>query len=93
MNLICVLIFGNLVSKDKEPQLYDHVMILLGKLTTNIIFIFQSLGSTSYFKKYFLFCSSENAVEFLTELGCRLEFEYIAKGFVFRKGRMKITVR
>ena len=46
MNLICVLIFGNLVSKDKEPQLYDHVMILLGKLTTNIIFIFKSLGST-----------------------------------------------
>lgn len=35
---------------------------------------------------------SENAVEFLTELGCRLEFEYVAKGFVFRKGRMKITV-
>ena len=25
-------IFGNLESKDKEPQLCDHVMILLGKL-------------------------------------------------------------
>ena len=35
---------------------------------------------------------SENAVEFLTELGCRMEFEYVSKGFVFRKGRMKITV-
>jgi mediator of RNA polymerase II transcription subunit 18 len=35
---------------------------------------------------------SDNAVEFLTELGCRLEFEYVAKGFLFRKGRMKVTV-
>jgi mediator of RNA polymerase II transcription subunit 18 len=31
-------------------------------------------------------------VEFLTELGCRLEYEYAAKGFMFRKGRMKVTV-
>lgn len=31
-------------------------------------------------------------VEFLTELGARLEFEYIARGYMFRKGRMKITV-
>ena len=28
----------------------------------------------------------------MTELGCRMEFEYIAKGFVFRKGRMKVIV-
>ena len=35
---------------------------------------------------------SDNAVEFLTELGCRQEYEFIAKGFLFRKGRMKITV-
>lgn len=35
---------------------------------------------------------SENAVEFLTELGCRLDFEYVAKGFVYKKGRMKVTV-
>ncbi|KAF4524431.1 hypothetical protein B566_EDAN013714 [Ephemera danica] len=36
-------------------------------------------------------CSS-SVVEFLTELGCRMDFEYISKGFMFRKGRMKITV-
>ena len=35
---------------------------------------------------------SENAVEFLSQLGFRLEFEFAAKGFIFRKGRMKITV-
>ncbi|TRY62843.1 hypothetical protein TCAL_00427 [Tigriopus californicus] len=35
---------------------------------------------------------SDNAVEFLTELGCRLEYEFVAKGFLFRKGRMKVTV-
>lgn len=35
---------------------------------------------------------SENAVEFLTELGCRLEYEFVAKGFLFRKGRMKVTL-
>jgi mediator of RNA polymerase II transcription subunit 18 len=31
-------------------------------------------------------------VEFLTEFGCRVDFEYITKGYMFRKGRMKITV-
>lgn len=31
-------------------------------------------------------------IEFLTELGCRVDFEYINRGFMFRKGRMKITV-
>lgn len=36
-------------------------------------------------------CSS-SVVEFLTELGCRMDFEYIARGYMFRKGRMKITV-
>lgn len=25
-------------------------------------------------------------------LGCRLDFEYIARGYMFRKGRMKVTV-
>lgn len=35
---------------------------------------------------------SDNAVEFLLELGCRLEFEFVAKGYLFRKGRMKVTV-
>ncbi len=40
---------------------------------------------------YDIACSN-NVVEFLTELGCRLEFEFVAKGFIFRKGRIKVTV-
>ena len=57
-----------------------------------IILLCREIGqrATSVRSCYDITCS-ENAVEFLTELGCRLEFEYIAKGFVFRKGRMKIT--
>ena len=35
---------------------------------------------------------SDNAVEFLTNLGFRLDWEYVSKGLIFRKGRMKITV-
>lgn len=33
-----------------------------------------------------------SVVEFLTELGCRVDFEYTNRGYMFRKGRMKITV-
>lgn len=36
--------------------------------------------------------TSSSVVEFLTELGCRMDFEYIVRGYMFRKGRMKITV-
>lgn len=36
-------------------------------------------------------CTS-SVVEFLTELGCRIDFEYTNRGYMFRKGRMKITV-
>lgn len=36
--------------------------------------------------------TSNTVVDFLTELGCILDFEYIARGYMFRKGRMKITV-
>lgn len=31
-------------------------------------------------------------LEFLKELGCRREFDFITKGFLFRKGRLKIIV-
>ena len=31
-------------------------------------------------------------MEFLTQLGFRLDYEFSAKGTIFRKGRMKITV-
>lgn len=36
--------------------------------------------------------TSSTVVEFLNELGCRLDFEYIIRGYMFRKGRMKVTV-
>ncbi|XP_015524429.1 mediator of RNA polymerase II transcription subunit 18 [Neodiprion pinetum] len=36
--------------------------------------------------------TSSTVVEFLTELGCRIDFEYIVQGYMFRKGRMKVTV-
>ncbi|XP_037928531.1 mediator of RNA polymerase II transcription subunit 18-like [Teleopsis dalmanni] len=36
-------------------------------------------------------CTS-SVLDFLTELGCRIDFEFISRGFMFRKGRMKITV-
>jgi mediator of RNA polymerase II transcription subunit 18 len=36
-------------------------------------------------------CGKE-AFEFLKELGCRREFEFLTKGHIFRKGRLKITV-
>ncbi|KAL1131798.1 hypothetical protein AAG570_011410 [Ranatra chinensis] len=36
--------------------------------------------------------TSSTVVDFLTEMGCRMDFEYIARGYMFRKGRMKITV-
>ncbi|XP_058801672.1 mediator of RNA polymerase II transcription subunit 18 [Phymastichus coffea] len=36
--------------------------------------------------------TSSTVVDFLTELGCRLDFEYMIKGYMFRKGRMKVTV-
>ena len=72
------------------PYIY---LIFIGALNDSKNFVFSELGqrATSVRSCYDIACS-ENAVEFLTELGCRLEFEYVAKGFVFRKGRMKITV-
>jgi len=36
-------------------------------------------------------CASD-IVEFLKELGCRREFDCVSKGFIFRKGRIKIVV-
>ncbi|XP_054711662.1 mediator of RNA polymerase II transcription subunit 18-like isoform X2 [Uloborus diversus] len=36
--------------------------------------------------------SSNNVLQFLNELGFRLDYEYVLKGFMFRKGRMKVTV-
>lgn len=35
---------------------------------------------------------SPTIIDFLTEMGFRLEFEYQIRGYLFRKGRMKISV-
>lgn len=38
-------------------------------------------------------CStSNNIVQFLTDIGFRMDFEYVLKGYMFRKGRMKVIV-
>ncbi|XP_033227603.1 mediator of RNA polymerase II transcription subunit 18 [Belonocnema kinseyi] len=36
--------------------------------------------------------TSSSVNEFLLELGCKVDFEYIVRGYMFRKGRMKVTV-
>lgn len=36
--------------------------------------------------------TSPNVVQFLNEMGFRLDYEFVLKGFMFRKGRMKVTV-
>lgn len=33
-----------------------------------------------------------DVVEFLKELGCRREYDFVTKGWIFRKGRLKILV-
>lgn len=35
---------------------------------------------------------SENVTSFLTELGFRASFEFLNKGYLYRKGRLKIVV-
>ena len=38
-------------------------------------------------------CStSSNCVQFLNEMGFKLDFEFVLKGYMFRKGRMKVIV-
>ena len=36
--------------------------------------------------------TSENVVAFLQELGFKLDHEFVVKGYLFKKGRMKVTV-
>ncbi|KAL4225546.1 Mediator of RNA polymerase II transcription subunit 18 [Mactra antiquata] len=35
---------------------------------------------------------SDSIVKFLNEIGFKLEYEFVAKGYFFHKGRMKVTV-
>lgn len=37
--------------------------------------------------------TSSNLVTWLNELGFRLDFEYVVKGHMFQKGRMKVLVQ
>jgi len=36
--------------------------------------------------------TSDNIRQFLTEMGFQMEFEYVVKGYMFHKGRLKVTV-
>lgn len=36
--------------------------------------------------------TSENLVQFINEMGFRLDHEFVVKGYLFRKGRMKVIV-
>lgn len=36
--------------------------------------------------------TTSNITQFLTEMGFKLEFEFVLRGWMFRKGRMKILV-
>ncbi|KAJ8299600.1 hypothetical protein KUTeg_023660 [Tegillarca granosa] len=36
--------------------------------------------------------TSDNVVQFLNEMGFRLDHEFVVKGYYFHKGRMKVTV-
>ncbi|KAK3605559.1 hypothetical protein CHS0354_005860 [Potamilus streckersoni] len=36
--------------------------------------------------------ASSNVVDFLNEMGFKIDYEFIAKGYFFHKGRMKVTV-
>jgi len=36
--------------------------------------------------------TSDNVVQFLQEMGFKMDHEFIAKGYLFRKGRMKVIV-
>jgi mediator of RNA polymerase II transcription subunit 18 len=35
---------------------------------------------------------SENVQQFLSQMGFGIDFEYVVKGYLFRKGRLKVTV-
>lgn len=36
--------------------------------------------------------TSDNVVTFLQEMGFRLDYEFVIKGYLLRKGRMKVTL-
>ena len=36
--------------------------------------------------------TSDNVVTFLQEMGFRLDYEFVTKGYLLRKGRMKVTI-
>merc|ERR1711860_72604 len=55
-------------------------------------YVGQPQSQATVVRTCFDIACSENVVEFLTELGCRLDYEFVAKGLIFRKGHMKITV-
>ena len=68
---------------------------------SNVSFIFRYVGQPEVGdKSRFTICrsvievgTSSNLVTWLNELGFRLDYEFVAKGHIFQKGRMKILVQ
>lgn len=52
----------------------------------------QEVGDHSLRRSSIIIACTASVVEFLTELGFRVDFEFSNRGYMFRKGRMKITV-
>lgn len=69
---------------DQSQHLLEVVLILVSPLSIKNL----KLNKIKFFSSA---CTS-SIVEYLNELGARIEYEYRISGYLFRKGRMKITV-
>ncbi|XP_071954944.1 mediator of RNA polymerase II transcription subunit 18-like isoform X2 [Antedon mediterranea] len=43
-------------------------------------------------RSYLDTCTGPNLPDFLTEIGFKMDYEVVCKGYMFRKGKMKITI-
>ncbi|XP_033118878.1 mediator of RNA polymerase II transcription subunit 18-like [Anneissia japonica] len=43
-------------------------------------------------RSYLDTCTGPNLPDFLTEIGFKMDYELVCKGYMFRKGKMKVTV-
>lgn len=58
----------------------------------NIYFFLGDKSRPTILRNSIDVATTPTIVDFLTEMGFRMDFEYILRGYMFRKGRMKITV-
>jgi len=82
-------------AKDSQATLADHYGFGVPKTPWQMRYLGQpeiSAQRSTVVRSCHDIACSDNAVEFLSQLGFRLEFEFASKGWIFRKGRMKITV-